>query len=132
MTKKKTLPSNQYIESKKDDFKNLIKQVVSGEVTLTSKRETATDKLMLVKDELLLLKDKNIPYTALSKILEENLDLKISEQTLRSFCQSRLGFPKKSRNKVSNLNKVNEEKTTDNNKSTYDAKKALTNNKSYD
>ena len=97
MTKKKALPSDDFINSKKDSFKEYLEQVASGEVDLSTKKETATDKLELIKDELLLLKDKNISYSIISKLLEEKLDLKISEQTLRAFCQSRLGFPKKER-----------------------------------
>ncbi|MCG3817991.1 hypothetical protein I3256_18790 [Photobacterium damselae] len=98
MAKKKiALPTNESIESKKDAFKELMEKIASGELDITNKKQTATDKLMLVKDELLLLKDKNIPYAIIAKILEENLDLKVSEQTLRAFCQNRLGFPKKQR-----------------------------------
>lgn len=130
MLKKKTLPSNEYIESKKNSFKNLLQQVVSGEVNVNSNRETVADKLMIIKEELLLLKDKNIPYTALSKLLEDSLDLKISSQTLRSFCQNRLGFPKKSRKKASN---TKQNKSTGNDESSsYNATKALSSNKSYD
>lgn len=98
MAKKKTvLPTDKDIQSKKDAFKDIMEKIASGELDVTNKKQTATDKLMLVKDELLLLKDKNIPYTIIAKILEENLGLKVSEQTLRAFCQSRLGFHKKKR-----------------------------------
>lgn len=102
-SKRRQLPTDEKIEDNKQKLRDLFKKVASGEVEIKSKRETISDKLMLIKDELLLLKDKKIPYPILAKMIEENLGLKVSEQTLRQFCQTRLGFPKstrKSKNKA--------------------------------
>lgn len=97
MAKKKELPSDNSIESKKDAFRELIEKIARDEVNVISKKQTVVDKLELIKEELSLLKDKNIPYSAISKLIEDNFDLKISEQTLRKYCQERLGFPKKTK-----------------------------------
>ena len=96
---RRKLPSNETIEDNKQKLKNFFQKVASGEIEVKRKKETISDKLILIKDELLLLKDKNIPYPIMAKMIEENLGLKVSEQTLRQFCQSRLGFPKSTRGK---------------------------------
>jgi hypothetical protein len=95
--KKRQLPSNEAIEENKQNLRDLFQKVASGEVEIKSRKETLSHKLMLIKEELLLLKDKNIPYPVMVKMIEENLGLKVSEQTLRQFCQTRLGFPKATR-----------------------------------
>jgi regulator of replication initiation timing len=100
---RRKLPSNETIEDNKQKLKNFFQKVASGEIEVKRKKETISDKLMLIKDELLLLKDKGIPYPVMAKMIEENIGLKVSEQTLRQFCQTRLGFPKatrKSKDKV--------------------------------
>ena len=120
--KKTGLPSDDLIESKKSILRGYLDKVIAGEIEIKPKRETASDKLMLIKDELIMLKDKNIPYTILRKILIENLDLKVSEQTLRAFCQSRLGFPKQKRKKTD----IKKDTNTDSSKiSDYNAAKEL-------
>ncbi len=95
--KKRQLPSNDEIENKKQNLRDLFQKVANGEIEPRSKKETVSDKLLLITDELLLLKDKGIPYSIIARLIEENLGLKVSDQTLRQFCQSRLGFPKKTR-----------------------------------
>ena len=95
MSKKNKLPTNEEIQNKLDGFATLVSKVVNNEVVLKTNKETITDKLELVRDQLLRLKDKAIPYSTLSKLLEDELGLKVSEQTLRSYCQTKLGFPKK-------------------------------------
>ncbi|HIF9233431.1 TPA: hypothetical protein ACX6QG_003742 [Photobacterium damselae] len=95
MNKKNKLPTDKEIKAKLDSFSSLIDKVVDGEVKLKTKRETVADKLELLKEQLLKLKDKSIPYSTLSKLIEDEIGLKVSEQTLRSYCQEKLGFPKK-------------------------------------
>lgn len=95
--KKRQLPSNDEIENKKQNLRDLFQKVANGEIEPRSKTETVSDKLMLVTEELLLLKDKGIPYSIMARLIEENLGLKVSDQTLRKFCQTMLGFPKKTR-----------------------------------
>lgn len=120
--KKSDLPSDEFIESKKSVLRGYLDKVVAGEIETKSKRETASDKLVLIKDELMMLKDKHIPYTILRQILIEQLDLTVSEQTLRAFCQSRLGFPKQERKKTD----IKKDTNTDSSKiSDYNAAKEL-------
>lgn len=124
--KKSDLPSDDFIESKKSVLKGYLDKVVAGEIETKPKRETASDKLVLIKDELMMLKDKNIPYTILRQILIEQLDLTVSEQTLRAFCQNRLGFPKQERKKSNSKKDINKDTNIDSSKgSSYDAAKEL-------
>lgn len=95
--KKKQLPSNEKIEENKKNLRELFEKVANGEVEIKNEKETVANKLMLIKNELILLKDKKIPYSILAKMIEENIELKVSEQTLRQFCQEKLGFPKATR-----------------------------------
>lgn len=125
-TKKVDLPSDEFIESKKSVLKGYLDKVVAGEIETRPKRETASDKLMLIKDELMMLKDKKIPYTVLRQILIDQLDLTVSEQTLRAFCQSRLKFPKQERKNANDNKDVKKDMSIDDTKDgRYDAAKAL-------
>lgn len=128
------LPSDELVESKKDEIKGIFQQILDGDIDISSGKKTVADKLDIIKSELLLLKDKGIPYSIIKKILEEKIDLKISEQTLRQYCQTRLGFPKRKRAK----NPTSEEVQTiidtpvQDKKSGTDARSALTKQDDYD
>jgi len=66
---------------------------------LTSRSKTAKvtvrDKLRLLNDQLLRFKDSGISYKIIREILREELQLNVSEQTLREHCQQELNFPKR-------------------------------------
>jgi len=98
------LPSDEEITNSKGDLSAHLDKIISGEISVAIKKETITSKLMLIKDIIEPLKqhiiDKKITYTALSKVLEEKINLKVSAQTLRSFCQNHLDFPKASSKEV--------------------------------
>lgn len=127
-TAKPSLPSDEFINKKKGLLSAELEKAAQG--TYKGKRETVTDKLELIKDELAPLKDKGIPYTVLRQIIKDQLDLEVSEQTLRAFCQSRLGFPKKQRKqKVESTQESGAStKISDGKKSEYNASKALSGN----
>ena len=97
------LPTDEEITNSKDNLSAHLDKIISGEISVTTKKETITSKLMLIKDIIEPMKqhviDKKISYTTLSKVLEEQINLKVSAQTLRSFCQNQLDFPKLSKNK---------------------------------
>jgi len=97
------LPTDEEITSSKADLSEHLEKIISGEISVATKKETITSKLMLIKDIIEPMKqhiiDKKITYTTLSKVLEDKINLKVSAQTLRSFCQNQLDFPKASKNK---------------------------------
>ena len=108
--KSKTLTAKE-IEEKKENLKQFIndnkennfEEIIEKH---SSQKETITDKLNVIKNELLVFKNKNISYSILSKILFETIGLKISEQSLRSYCQNQLNFPKKSKSKNKRSNSL--------------------------
>ena len=93
------LPSDDEIEHSKIELTRYLNKVATGEISIASDKETLTSKLMLIKDIIEPLKshiiNKKITYVGLSKILEQQIKLTVSAQTLRHFCQNNLGFPKK-------------------------------------
>jgi len=66
---------------------------------LTNSRKTAKitvrDKLRLINDQLLRFKESGISYKIIRAILKEELQLNVSEQTLREHCQQELNFRKR-------------------------------------
>jgi len=128
------LPSDELVESKKDEIKSIFQQILDGEIDIKSGKKTVSDKLDIIKSELLLLKDKAIPYSVIKKILEDKIDLTISEQTLRQYCQTRLGFPKKQRAKKPSDEELQNiiNKPIQNNEGNVDAKAALTKQDTYE
>ena len=96
-SKQNKLPTDAHMLSVNKEFDKYIDKVVSGEITLSGKKETVIHKLELIKGTLEKLKDKAIPYTTLSALLEEKFGLKLSPQTLKAFCQTQLDFPKTER-----------------------------------
>jgi len=101
MSKKNVLPSIEEVKSKKGDLADYFKKVSSGEIILRNKKETVTDRLALITKELKSVKGKGIPYSILSQIVFTQVGLKVSEQTLRKFCQDKLQFPRSDKSKTS-------------------------------
>jgi len=128
------LPSNEKITNSKSDLSTYLEKIIKGEVIVSTKKETITSKLMLIKDIIEPLKqhiiDKNITYTTLSKVLEEKINLKVSAQTLRSFCQNQLDFPKTKRKK--SLATKEKEDSTEKTKSFNAENKLSQNNMNFD
>jgi uncharacterized protein (UPF0335 family) len=128
------LPSNEQITNAKDDLSAYLEKIVRGEISVDTEKETITSKLMLIKDIIEPLKqhiiDKKITYTTLSKVLEEKINLKVSAQTLRSFCQNQLDFPKTTRKK--SLATKEKEESTEKTKSFNAENKLSQNNMKFD
>lgn len=103
----KSLPSDEDIENKKEEFSKIIEDIINGKYE-ASKKDTVTNKLDLIKDMLIKLKDDSgkprVSYRTITQIISEHFDLDISDQTVRKFCQSQLGF-KKAERKSSEQNK---------------------------
>lgn len=98
-----TLPSDSFIEKNKDDFAQMLQDVLKGAVKLPGQRETVKSKLDLIADILTPLQSEiesgKLKYSDIAKVIELKLKLKVSPQTLRSFCQDHLGFKKAERKK---------------------------------
>jgi hypothetical protein len=95
--KKNKLPSVKHVQDNKEALADYLQKVVNGEVHVAGAKETVMSRLELVGDVLSPLKDAAIPYSTLSAILADKIGLKVSPQTLRSYCQNQLGFPKTDR-----------------------------------
>ena len=110
----KKLPSDNDITSKLAEFDALIDKVIAGEANLKARKETATTKLDLIKDALIKFKSESnkpkVPYSTIAQVIKEHFDLTISDQTLRKYCQSQLGF-QKGTNKTSNVESTESTKT---------------------
>ena len=101
--KNKSLPSDSIIEKNKDDFSQMLHNVLNGTIKLPGQRETIKSKLDLIADILTPLQSEiesgKLKYSDIVKAIDLKLKLKISTQTLRSFCQDHLGFKKAERKK---------------------------------
>jgi hypothetical protein len=95
--KKSTLPTVKHIQDNKEALAEYLQKVASGEVHVAGTKETVMSRLELIGDVLSPLKDAAIPYSTLSTILADKIGLKVSPQTLRTYCQNQLGFPKSDR-----------------------------------
>ncbi|MCF7971160.1 MAG: hypothetical protein K9L22_08370 [Methylococcaceae bacterium] len=134
MTTKKTvknLPSDESIKKNKDDFAQMLQDLLSGTVKLPGQRETMGSKLNIIADILTPLKNEiesgKLKYRDIAKVIELKLKLKVSAQTLRTFCQDHLGFKKAERKK--SIKKVvpitSDEVKEGNNSKSFDATHAL-------
>lgn len=101
-TKKRVLPDDEQIKAKLDNLDKLAEQAIAGDYG--NNKTTVTDKLDLVRNILEKFKGKNVTYSTIVKVLEEGVDLKVSEQTLRKYCQDKLGWPKRAKKKNKNNN----------------------------
>jgi hypothetical protein len=95
--KQNKLPSDESILKKKSELAEYLQGIANGTVVIQSKKETITSKLALISETLLPLKNQGIAYSVLAQILLEQINLKVSTQTLRAFCQNHLDFPKSKR-----------------------------------
>lgn len=91
------LPTVKHVQENKEALADYLQKVVSGEVHVAGTKETVMSRLELIGDVLSPLKDKAIPYAILSTILADKIGLTVSHQTLRTYCQTQLGFPKSDR-----------------------------------
>lgn len=121
-SKKDQLPSNEDINSKKDEAMKIFQEVIDGNRTVKAGKETLTDKLNLIRDQLMMFKDKAITYGAMKQLVEDAFDLKVSEQTLRQYCQNTLGFEKRRKTGNSDAPKKLEATKTQNKKDNENTK----------
>jgi hypothetical protein len=86
------------IKKNKSKFANNMAKLAAGEIKGIKGRLTVTDKLNEVKDQILLCKDgvakKMISYAVIRQFLIDDLKLKVSEASLRKYCQEELDFQK--------------------------------------
>ncbi|MEH6628744.1 MAG: hypothetical protein V7739_20070 [Motiliproteus sp.] len=93
MSKKKKF-SIETLEELKPGFSAVVSDIQSGRLTLVNKQPTQQDRLGVFKEEINGL--RNLPYSTISALLKDHIGLCVSEQSLRTFCQVELGWPKKS------------------------------------
>lgn len=103
---KKKITTSKEIEDNLDKFSRVVDMIVSGKIQLTTNKETVIGKLNIIEGQLLKLKHKAIPYRVLVKLIKDELNLNVSEQTLRLYCQKKLGFQKM--NKTTALEQIEE------------------------
>jgi len=136
-TQNNTLPSDAAIEKNKDDFAQMLQNVLKGTVKLPGQRETVKSKLDLIADILTPLQAEiesgKLKYSDIAKVIELKLKLKVSAQTLRSFCQDHLGFKKSARKKSVQqvLPTTPPAVTEDHEKKGFDATSALSTNNGF-
>ncbi len=93
MTYRKKL-SIEALKVQKEGFANVVQQIKRGELEVVTREPTQQDRLEVFKEEIKAL--KGLPYSTLVLLLKEHTGLKVSEQSLRTFCQTRLNWPKRS------------------------------------
>ena len=94
-----SLPSNESIQQKSQQLAARAERVISGQEVISHK-ETVRDKLTLIRHILVVFKGKHVPYSTIQQLIKDELDLSVSDFTLRKFCQDELGFPKRFQNKT--------------------------------
>jgi len=92
--KNKKYPTDKEINERKLSFDVFIDQLEKNDFKVEEHKETVATKLELIRDEIMRYKGTNISYKIMCQHIEENVALKISEQSLRTYCQNNLGFPK--------------------------------------
>lgn len=99
ISKKRSLPTLKSIQENKSKFADSMALLSSGKIKGTKGKLTINDRLGEVKDQLLLCKEgvtsKMISYAVIRQFLIDDLKLIVSEASLRKYCQTELGFPKK-------------------------------------
>jgi hypothetical protein len=110
--KKRAWPSDEEMQKRLDDLEKLADQAIEGEYG--EQRQSITDKLDLIRDTIQKFKGKNVPYTTIAKVIEDGVGLKVSEQTLRKYCQDKLGWPKRKKKKSENEEEINISNDTQN------------------
>jgi len=120
----KSVISVSKLKSKKESFKKEVDRIVSGEISVKNNKEKIHDKLLVIKDEINMLREKKFSYASIKSILEEKLELKVSEPTLRKFFKNESLYNNKNEAKEESINK---EKT-----SIVDARKELSKEMKFD
>ena len=99
VSKKASGPTLKSIQANKGKFAENMALLATGKIKGTKSRLTVNDQLGEVKDQLLLCKkgitNKTISYAVIRQFLFDDLKLRVSEASLRKFCQTELGFPMK-------------------------------------
>ena len=111
-------PSDSEMQSRMNDLEKLAEKAIEG--TFGEQRQSINDKLDLIRDTIQKFKGKKIPYTTIAKVIEEGVGLKVSEQTLRKYCQEKLGWPKRKKKEIQSEEEINGNNDIKNNK--YDDK----------
>ncbi|MCP3965981.1 MAG: hypothetical protein GY718_06440, partial [Lentisphaerae bacterium] len=95
-SKKSSGPTLKNIQANKSKFADSMSLLASGKIKGTKSRLTINDQLDEIKEQLLLCKkgitNKTISYAVIRQFLIDDLKLKISEASLRKYCQTKLGF----------------------------------------
>lgn len=112
--KKREWPSDEEMQKRLDDLEKLADQAIEGEYG--DQRQSITDKLDLIRETIQKFKGKNVPYTTIAKVIEDGVGLKVSEQTLRKYCQDKLGWPKRKKKKSESEEDSNTNNDTKNDK----------------
>lgn len=91
-------------ESILDDFNARVDQVLADTTNQKLLKSALWQKLEPLKEGITRLRKQNIPYKNIVAIIAEvtaahGQELKVSEQTLREYCQKALGLPKVYRRK---------------------------------
>ncbi len=92
--KNKKFPSDQDINGRRLKYNVFLDDLEKNDFKVEEKKETVFSKLGLIKNELSRYRGKGISFSIIKQHIEENVGLKISEQSLRIYCQNNLGFPK--------------------------------------
>jgi len=125
--KRREWPSDEEMQKRLDDLERLADQAI--ESGYGEQRKSINEKLDLISDTLQKFKGKNVPYTTIAKVIEDGVGLKVSEQTLRKYCQQKLGWPKR-KNKKSESEEFND--TDSSMKNNTDSKASLSEETDFD
>lgn len=107
-------PSDDEMQERMTELEKLADKAIEGEYG--EQRQSITDKLDLIRDTIQKFKGKKVPYTTIAKVIEDGVGLKVSEQTLRVYCQQKLGWPKRKKKESENEEESNTNNDTQNDK----------------
>lgn len=110
--KKREWPTNDEMQERMSDLEKLAEKAIDGEYG--EQRQSITDKLDFIRDTIQKFKGKNVPYTTIAKVIEDGVGLKVSDQTLRKYCQEKLGWSKRKNKKSENEKNSNTNNDTQN------------------
>lgn len=92
-------PTVSEIKRKKKKLISGLKDMAIGKVARPSKKPSLTDKLNIIKDGIEACKERveagKMSYEDIRIHLETHANLKVSNGTLRTYCQKELGFKTK-------------------------------------
>ena len=103
--------------------------IINNVIPLKGKKITLQERISRTAPFLLKFKSHNIPYSILSTLILDKFTIKISEQTLRIFCQEQLDFPKSRSINIKNIEsqevEYDEDKLTANEAKKFSAEASL-------